>query len=91
MKLPEERIRIEMSKVMQLILIKIYPLNQMCVVNRKNNSRIFERVGHETRFSTESSHHQTNQNYEQPPQNISQKILKWLYNTGRSILPPHFF
>ena len=51
MKLPEERIRIEMSKVMQLILIKIYPLNQMCVMNSKNSSRIFVSVGHETRFS----------------------------------------
>jgi len=69
MKLPEETIRIEMSKVMQLILIKIYPPD-VCDEQQKQFkcwpwNQIF----------TESSHHQTYQNYEQPPQKISIQIF----------------
>ena len=48
MKLPEERIRIEKSKTVQFILVKIYPLNQMYEMNSRKSSRIFVKVGHET-------------------------------------------
>ena len=50
----------------------------MFAVQSRNRPRFFEQVGHETmfvssgnkHFFTKSCHHQTYQNYEQPPQSI---------------------